>query len=310
MEFALKLAENKEIQSKFYLAEPSSQTAWVRLNAEVKKTLKDPQQKYTLRYRDEEGDVVTLTSQNEWEEMVREGSREILISSPMNIKIEFMPRNTQPIHLAGLKFFTWAKHEQHGWIKGPELSFDRYEKPSLSSAPLNSSPIKEESADGFLGVSIQWNQSAQHTHSGYCLFYNSSQLRVGNSAGKFYWPKFVEADCIVFNGWIEHYGQQRQYWKGAVLDIEAMLKNPLPKESPKEQSSQMIHNNQGAQSTFRIENFPQQPLDPQMLEEAKQLNRYIGQLNQLWNIGHRDVKRNLYLLQRFDGNLTLVIANM
>jgi hypothetical protein len=313
MEFALKLADNKEIQSKFYLAEPSSLTAWARLNAEVKKSLKDPNQKYTLKYRDEEGDIVTLTSQNEWEELVREGTREILISSPVNIKIEFMPRNTHPIHLSGLKFYTWAKHEHLGWIKGADLSFDNYEKPFVNNTQLNSSPIKEESAEGFLGVSIQWNQSAQHNHSGYCLFYNSSQLRVGNQKGRLYWPNFIDTDCIVFNGWIEYQGQQRQYWKGAVLDVETMLKNPIPKEFVKSQTNSshiMQNNNQGSQSTFKIEKFPQQPLDPQAIEDAKNINRFITQLNQLWNIGHRDIKRNLYLLQRFDGNLQLVTANM
>jgi len=300
MEFTLKLSDNKDLQSNFFLAEPSSNSAWERLNVEIRKCLRHPHllEKYTLRYRDDEGDFVTLTSQNEWEEMVRSGCKEILISSPTNVKIEFMPKNAQPLHLAGLKFITWAKHENHGWIKGPELTFDGYEKPYLNNVPLNSSPIKEESADGFLGVSIQWSQCAQHNHSGYCFFYHSSQLRVGNSKGKIYWPHFIENDCIVFNGWIEHTGQQRMYWKGAILDVESMLKNL------KEQS-----NSYGNQATQSFQ-FPNEPLDPQLLEDAKLVNRYIVQLNQLWNIGHRDIKHNVYLLRRFEGNLSLVIANI
>jgi hypothetical protein len=300
MEFTLKFTENKEIQSKVYLTEPSSKSAWERLNAEVRKTLRVPQQKYTLRYRDDEGDYVTLTSQNEWEEMVRAGTKEILISSPVNAKIEFMPRNAHPIHLAGLKFITWAKHDNHGWIKLGDLTFDSYEKPSLSSVLLNSSPIKEESADGFQGVSIQWNECAQHNHSGYCLFYHSAHLRVGNSRGKIYWPNFIEDDCIIFSGWIEYHNQQRQYWKGALVDVESMLKN-------KEQTiGQSNHVNPETQS-FK---FPQEPLDLQVLEDARQAHRYINQINQLWNIGHRDVKKNIYLLRRFEGNLSLVIANI
>jgi hypothetical protein len=275
MEFALKLSDNKEIQAKVYLAEPSSKNAWERLNAEVRKSLKNPLQKYILRYRDDEGDFVTLTSQNEWEEMVRSGTKEILISSPVNNpKIEFMAKNIQPIHLAGLKFITWAKHEHHGWIKSGDLVFDGYEKPYFSNIPLNSSPIKEEALDGFQGVSIQWNQCAQHNHSGHCLFYHSSQLRIGNSKGKVYWPNFIDDDCIVFNGWIEYHGQQRQYWKGAILDVESMLKNEIKIPKVIEQFQ-----------------FPQEPLDPQVLEDARQAFTYISQLNQLWNIGHRDVKK-------------------
>lgn len=63
--------------------------------------MKNPLIRYTLRYQDDEGDSVTLTSQNEWEEMVRTGAKEILISSPVpNVPIEFLPRNLQPILLS------------------------------------------------------------------------------------------------------------------------------------------------------------------------------------------------------------------
>jgi len=302
MEFTVKFSENKEIQCKVILPEPSSPTGWDRFNVELKKSLRAPQAKYVLRYRDDEGDFVTLTSQNEWEEMMRACVKEILISSPdPTSKIEFLARNSQPIHLAGLKFITWAKHDNLGWVKLAELAFDGYEKAYLNNIALNSSPIKEESLEGFQGVSIQWNKCAQHNHAGYCLFYHSSQLRTGNSKGKVYWPNFIENDCIVFNGWIEYAGQQKQYWKGAILDVESMLKNIL-KEQPKSQP--YITN---TAQTFQ---FPNEPVDTQLLEEAKQVNRFITQLNQLWNIGHRDVKRNIYLLQRFDGNLPLVIANI
>jgi len=303
MEFTIKVSENKEIQCKVFLPEPSSRTAWDRFNVELRKSLRVPQPKYVLRYRDDEGDFVTLTSQNEWEEMMRAAVTEILISSPdPNSKIEFMARNSQPLHLAGLKFITWAKHEQFGWVKLAELSFDGCEKAYLNNIALNSSPIKEESLDGFQGVSIQWNKCAQHNHSGYCLFYHSSQLRTGNSKGKVYWPNFIENDCIVFNGWIEYTGQQKQFWKGAILDVESILKS-----TTKEQPNTPTTNNTSTGQTFQ---FPNEPLDPQLLEEAKQVNRYITQLNQLWDIGHRDIKRNIYLLQRFEGNLSLVIANI
>ena len=72
---------------------------------EVRKSVKSPQNsKYTLRYRDDEGDYVTLTSQNELEEMLRSGVKEIIISSPQNAPIQFIARNLQPIQLAGIYF--------------------------------------------------------------------------------------------------------------------------------------------------------------------------------------------------------------
>jgi len=81
-----------------------------------------------------------------------------------------------------------------------------------------------------------------------------------------------------------------------------MLKNEI---IPKPESNNQT--NYTKQEAFQ---FPQEPLDPQVLEDARQAHRYINQLNQLWNIGHRDVKKSIYLLRRFDGNISLVIANM
>lgn len=60
-------------------------------------------------------------------------------------------------------------------------------------------------------------------------------------------------------------------------------------------------------------NEPQEilpPLDPQCIEHARQIHKYITQLTQLWNIGHRHVKQNVMLLQRFEGNVPLVTANL
>jgi hypothetical protein len=301
--FTIKLEDNKEIQSKLLLVNPTSKDAWSRFNMELRKLLRDPQSKYVLQYCDDEGDKVTLTSQNEWEEMIRanftiNGCKEIFIFSPLKEKIEFIARNTQPIRLAGLKFYTWSKHESAGWNPRGVLHFDHYEQPFWNGAPLICSPIKEESLDGFQGVSIQWNSNPGQLHSGYLMFFHSSQLRVGNVKGKVYWPILPDhVDCIVFTGWLfENNGLGvRQHFKGAVVDIESIIQN----QSSLANSGKLIAHTEKSL-----------PLDSQTLEEARMVNRYINQLTTLWDIGHRDVKKNLYMLQTFSGNVTLVLANV
>jgi len=208
MEFVVKLESNLEVETSFYLPFPS----WENLKDELNNHFREPVPNYTIKYFDDENDAVTLTSQNEFEEMIRNGAKELLISSPF--RINFLPpheiKSTQNnsiqkpvdsstsstpspnIHLAGLNFFTWFKHDTLGWIKLFNLTFNNYEQASLNNVFLNASAPQKEVIDGFSGVSISWNPNQNVTNYGYCLFFHSSQLKGKSNthACRIYWPEF------------------------------------------------------------------------------------------------------------------------
>jgi hypothetical protein len=56
----------------------------------LKAQFRNPVPEFKLQYCDDEGDVVRVTSQNEWDEMVRNGSNVLFISSPSS-RIDFKP---------------------------------------------------------------------------------------------------------------------------------------------------------------------------------------------------------------------------
>jgi len=269
-----------------------SKDGWQSFNIALKNQFSAPVTLFKLQYVDDEGDIVTLTSQNEWEEMLRNGVKVVTISSPS--KIEFRRKS---LNLAGLRFYSWGKHDILGWIKHHFLIFDKDEKPIFNNTPLQglgNSPLHlvEEVFEGFNGVSLSWSKTETQSHSGYCLFFHGSQLA---DKGKIYWPLSCEINCLVFIGWIEYPGQPRQLWKGAVENIEALVGRKVVAQtnSVQNQSSPLSP-----------------PLSAAVIKEAQTIKQFAAQLTQLFELGHRDVKKNLYLLQRFNGNLSQVIANL
>jgi len=251
----------------------------------IRNALVTPSIAYIIRYYDNEGDLVTISTQNEWEEMNRSSkdNSQILIFS--HSKIEF--KSDKPIssiptfNLQGKAFYTWVKPEtSETWFPHGELTISNEGKVFLGSSqqPINTHPPQPSFQQGVAGsvYVIEWKREGINLSSGSCLFYYNNASNNENGV-KLYWDTNYEA--IVFTGWIEYAGQPRLFWRGS---SDPNIVKP-------------------ARET---------PLDLELIEEARLIGQYIDQIRQLWDEGERDIKKNLYLLHRFNGTLSLVKTNL
>jgi len=173
MEVIIKVKFNESMQAKLSITRTET---WEQLHAKIRKHLwcgRNRDFGFTLRYYDRDGDLVTIGSQSEWDELIKStvGTKlELIISAPFGTNIEFH----SPLQLGGLTFFTWINSDNTGWISHHRLAFNIYEQPILNNIQMKILPQKEVNFEGFKGISIEWKKEDDNPHTAYCLFYTTT----------------------------------------------------------------------------------------------------------------------------------------